>query len=154
MIVEKNTQKVFIGFTFIWSFVFWGLGIYLAMTQDITLLENADLFNALLNKTLTSDFYTITLLNTLAGYGPLFGAVFVTIFTPENRKYFKKKFKVKTPFKYILQIIALFVIITVIPIISLALNDGLVIPLTGTLAKFLLLFFIYQLITAGTEEIG
>lgn len=154
MITEKKTQRIFIGFTFIWSFVFWGIGIFLAVTKNVTSLENADLLSALLDRTFTRDLYIITLINTLAGYGPLFGAVFVAMFVPETRKYFEKKFKLKTPFKYILQIIALFVFITVIPIIPLALSDGLATPLIGSLASFFVLFFIYQFITAGTEEIG
>lgn len=137
-----------------WSFLFWGLGIFLTVTRDISLLENTDLFSALLNRTLTSELYAITLVNTLAGYGPLLGALFITMVIPETRKYFEQKFKVKTPFKYILQIIALFVFITIVPIVPLAFRYGLATPLSGSLVTFLLLFFIYQFVTAGTEEIG
>lgn len=154
MNTEKKAQRIFIGFTFIWSFIFWGLGIFLAVTKNAPLLENADLLKALLNRALTRELYAITLVNTLAGYGPLFGAVFITLFIPETRKYFKNKFKVKTPIKYFLQIIALFIFITIIPIVPLAFKDGLTIPLTGSLINFFVLFFIYQLVTAGTEEIG
>lgn len=53
-----------------------------------------------------------------------------------------------------MQIITLFLFITIIPIVPLALRDGLATPLTGSLVNFLVLFFIYQLITTGTEEIG
>lgn len=154
MNTEKKTQRIFIGFTFMWSFIFWGLGIFLAVKKNVTLLENADLLNALLNRTLTSELYAITLVNTLAGYGPLLGLVFIAIFIPETRKYFKNQFKGKTPIKYIVQIITLFLFITIIPIVPLALRDGLATPLTGSLVNFLVLFFIYQLITTGTEEIG
>ena len=93
MNTEKKTQRIFIGFTFMWSFIFWGLGIFLAVKKNVTLLENADLLNALLNRTLTSELYAITLVNTLAGYGPLLGLVFIAIFIPETRKYFKNQFK-------------------------------------------------------------
>lgn len=154
MSTEKKAQGVFIGFTFMWSFLFWGLGIFLAVTRNVSPLENVDLFSGLLNRTLTSELYAITLVNTLAGYGPLLGALFVTMVIPETRKYFKHKFKVKTPFKYILQIMALFVFITTVPIVPLAFRDGLTMPLSASLVAFLVLFFIYQFITAGTEEIG
>lgn len=154
MDTDKKAQRTFIGFTFIWSFLFWGLGIFLAVTRNATLLENADLLNALLRRTLTSELYGITLLNTLAGYGPLIAALFVAMFIPETKKYFKNKFKVKTSLKYILQIIVLFLSITIIPIMPLAFRDGLATPLTGSLIKFLLLFFLYEFMTAGTEEVG
>lgn len=95
MNTEKKTQRIFIGFTFMWSFIFWGLGIFLAVKKNVTLLENADLLNALLNKTLTSELYAITLVNTLAGYGPLLGLVFIAIFIQKLESTLKTNLKVK-----------------------------------------------------------
>lgn len=150
----KTSQRTFIGFTFLWSFFFWGLGIFLAVTRKVAILENADLVSAILDGTLSKELYTITLVNTLAGYGPLLGALFVTIVKPQTRQYFKQKFRNKIQFKYILQIITLFVLITIGPILPLVFKDGLSTPFSGSLIIFLVLLLIYQFITAGTEEIG
>ena len=154
MDTEKKSQGTFIGFVFAWSFIFWSIGIFLSLKNNVEILENADLLKALLNKTLTSELYTITIINTLAGYGPLLGAIFISIFIPETRKYFKNKFNFNTPLKYLFQVVALFFLITFVPTIPLALRDGLDTPLTWSLISFFVLFFIYQFITAGTEEIG
>ena len=154
MNTERKSQRIFVGFVYIWSFLFWGLGVFFAITRNATILENADLLNALLNRTLNSELYTITIINTIAGYGPLLGTILIYIFRPETREYFKNRFKFNTPLKYTLQIIALFSIITIVPTVPLVLRDGFNTPLTWSLINFLLLFFIYQFITAGTEEIA
>lgn len=154
MNIEKKSRRRFLWFAFIWSYFFWGIGILLSIKSNVEILENADLLNAILTNTLSSELRPITIINTLAGYGPMLGAGFLYIFTPENRRYFKKKFKINTPVQYALQIIVLFLFITLIPSVPLCIKSGLNTPLTWSLVGFLLLFFIYQFITAGTEEIG
>lgn len=151
---ETKSQRIFIGFVFIWSFIFWGLGIFLTLKMNVNVLENAVLLDAFLNGTLNRGVYIIAIFNALAGYGPLLGAIFISVLIPESRRHFKRKFKLKTPFKYALQIIILFVTITMVPIVLLAFKDGLATSLTWSLINFTLLFFVYQFITAGTEEIG
>lgn len=131
-----------------------GIGIYLSIKGNVKLLENADLLKSILNNTLSSEQATITILNTIAGYGPLFGAVFVYIYDANTRKYFNNRFKLKTPLKYYLQIISLFIVITAIPAVPMIINNGFSTSVSWSLVGFLLLFFVYQFITAGTEEIG
>lgn len=152
--IEKNTQNIFIGFSFIWSFIFWGLGIFFSVKYNVKPLENADLLRLILNGNLKGELGLITIMNTLAGYGPMLAVIFIYIFDPSVKKYFKNKFKLSTPFKYYLQIITLFLLVTVAPVIPLAINKGLKETLTWSTLRFLLLFFLYQLITASTEEIG
>ena len=154
MNAEKKAPSIFIGFTFIWSFAFWGMGIFISLTRNLPLLENADLLNELFNKTLVSDLYTVSILNALAGYGPLLGAILIFVLFPETRRRFKNQLKGHMPFKYFLQIILLFLIITIVPIFPIFLKDGLDRPLTWSLFSFFLLFFLYQLLTAATEEVG
>lgn len=151
---NNKFQRLFIGFTFAWSFLFWGLSIFLSLKSNIQIPESANLLSAILKGTLSSELRTITIFNTLAGYGPLVAVGFLSITAPETRNYFKHGFKFNTPFQYVLQIIGLFFLLTIIPVIPLALTNGLNVPLTWSLIKFLLLFFLYQFITAGTEEIG
>lgn len=151
---ETKSQRIFIGFVFIWSFIFWGLGIFLTLKMNVSVLENAVLLDAFLNGTLNRGVYIIAIFNALAGYGPLLGAIFISVLIPESRRHFKRKFKLKTPFKYALQIIILFVTITMVPVVLLTFKDGLATSLTWSLINFTLLFFVYQFITAGTEEIG
>lgn len=154
MNAEKKSQGIFISFIFICSFLLWGLSIFLSLKHNIRLIENAELLNSLLNGTLNSEYYKIIIINTLAGYGPLFGTILVTALLPETRKYFENKFKWNTPLKYILQIIALFLSITIILIVPIAFRSGFDTTITWSLVNLLLLFFIYQFITAGTEEIA
>lgn len=151
---EIKSQRTFIASVFIWSFFFWALGIFLSLKGNVTILENADLLGALLDGTLSRPLYTVAIINTLAGFGPLLGAAYIYIFMPEARRHFKNKFKCKTPLKYTLQIIALFFFITLVPTIPLVIRDGLASPLTWSSVGFFFLFLIYQFITAGTEEIG
>lgn len=154
MNTENKSRQSFVWFAFIWSYLFWGIGILLSIKGNVKILENADLLKAILTNTLSNELRPISIVNTLAGYGPMLAAVFLYVFTPINRKYFNKKFKVNTPAQYALQIIALFILITLIPSVPLFIKSGLSTPLTWSLVGFLLLFFIYQFITAGTEEIG
>ncbi|NLA71697.1 MAG: CPBP family intramembrane metalloprotease [Clostridiaceae bacterium] len=154
MNIEKKSQRIFIGFAFIWSFILWGLGIFLSVKGNVKLLESTDLLSAVLNNTLSRELWLITVVNTLAGYGPLLAAIVLVILFPDTRKYFKHKFKLVTPLKYVLQIIALFLLISIIPAIPLVISKGFNVPLTWSLVGFVLLFFVYQIITAGTEEIG
>ena len=63
-----------------------GARCFFAITRNATILENADLLNALLNRTLNSELYTITIINTIAGYGPLLGTILIYIFRPETRE--------------------------------------------------------------------
>ncbi|MDD4219128.1 MAG: CPBP family intramembrane metalloprotease [Sphaerochaetaceae bacterium] len=151
---KKKPQRLFIGFTFIWSFIFWGLSIFLALKGNIELLESGALLQAILHNNIEREVRTITILNTLAGYGPLLAAIFITIYMPTTRKHFTHRFKFNTPFRYILQIIGLFLLITIIPAIPLFISKGFSTAPTWSLLGFSLLFFGYQFITAATEEIG
>lgn len=139
---------------FVWSFVFWGLGIYLSQTGNLKLLENFDLFKAILDRSLSDELLKVALLNGLAGYGPFLGAILLLIFKPRSREYFKNKVNFKVPVKYTLQILVLFLLITLIPSIPFAFKNGLANPLSWSLFKLFFLFFLYQLISAGSEEIG
>lgn len=154
MNTEKKSQQVFIGIAFIWSYVLWGLGIYLSAKGGFVLLESADLLKAILGNTLSRELWLITIVNTLAGYGPLIAALIVVVLFPNSREHFKHKFKIRTPIKYVLQIIGLFLLITIVPAIPLLISKGFNVPLTWSLLGFVLLFFLYQIITTGTEEIG
>lgn len=151
---EKKSQYLFIGFVYLWSFLFWGLAIFSAIKNNLTMLENADLLDALLKGNLSGELRAITALSALAGFGPLLGALFISIAAPKSRTYFKSKFKFNTPAKYFLQVIALFLLITLLPMLPLLLVNGLAKPLSWSVPGFLLLFFVYQFFTAGTEEIG
>lgn len=156
MDIRKKSIIIFIWFTFSWSYIFWGLSIYFSINNNIKLLENTDTLNAILKANLGEDLLAITILNILAGYGPLLGAIFISIFQPATREYFKNKFKFNTSFKYTLQIVILFLLITIIPAIFMVISKGLQYtePWSWSMVQFLLMFFLYQLITASTEEVG
>lgn len=151
---QKKTQTMFLGFAFIWSYVFWGIAIILSLGGEGKILENADLLRALLNRSLGKELATIAIFSTLAGYGPMLAAAFVALVFPQSRKYYQDKFKLKIPFKYVLQILALFLFITILPAVPLFIKNGYKTPMSLSLLGFLLLFFLYQLITSGSEEIG
>lgn len=154
MNTEKKQRVMFIAFAFIWSFVFWVLSIILATKGNVELLQNADLLKAILKGTLGSELRTITILSTLAGYGPAVATIFIIIVCPKTRNYFKNKFKLNTSFKYSLQILGLFIVISTVPAIPLAMANGLRGTTGWPISGLVLLFFIYQFITSGTEELG
>lgn len=152
--MEKKQRGIFLAFAFIWSFVFWGLTIFLAVKGNIRLLENADLLKTILRGALGGKLAAITIFSALAGYGPLFAAFFVLTLFPATRTYFVRKFRLTTPLKYVLQILALFILISALPAIPLALSNGLAENPSWSLIGFVVLFFLYQFFTAGTEEVG
>ena len=154
MNTEKKLQGIFIGFAFIWSFIFWAISIFLSLKNNIVLFESADLLSTIIDGNLSREQSIITILNTMAGYGPMLSAVFLYFYKPESTKYFNNRFKLKTPYKYFLQVLALFLFVTLVPSISIIISKGLSITPTLSLAGFIILFFIYQVITTGTEEIG
>ncbi|MDX9917715.1 MAG: CPBP family intramembrane glutamic endopeptidase [Gudongella sp.] len=156
MDIKGNLERTFIGIAFIWSYIFWAISIFIAVKGNVKMLENADLLAAILNNTLDSKLLTIAIINLIAGYGPMLAAIFITILDPETKEYFRNKFRIQTQLKYSIHVIALFLIITIIPTIPLLISRGfaLNISVKWSLLGFLLLFFIYQFITAGTEEIG
>lgn len=154
MTSSKTSQKIFLLITFIWSFTFWGLSIYLSIKNELKLLESLELLSIIMSSKLSGTLLIITLLGMLAGYGPLLGAIIILIINPSMRRYFKNNFKLNTPFKYYLQIISLFFIITVVPAIPLMFLNGITVTPIQSIILLLTLFFIYQFITSGTEEIG
>lgn len=154
MNTEKKLQGIFIGFAFIWSFIFWAISIFLSLKNNIVLFESADLLSTIIDCNLSREQIIISILNTMAGYGPMVSAVFISIYKPESRKYSNNRFKLKTPYKYFLQVLALFLFVTLVPSIAIIISKGLSITPTLSLAGFIILFFIYQVITTGTEEIG
>lgn len=151
---DKKSRKLFIGFVYLWSYLFWGLAIFLAIQNKVTMLENADLLDALLNGSLGGTLGTITILSALAGFGPMLGALLISFAAPQSREHFKNRFRFNTPIRYFMQVIALFILITLLPMIPMIIINGLAKPLTASMFGFLLLFFVYQFFTAGTEEIG
>lgn len=137
---SRLAQQKFIGFTFIWSFLFWGIGIFIAISNKVSIPENVDLLSGLLNNNISKELYKITLVNTLAGYGPLLGALFIIITIPETKKFFRDRFKALTPIKYIVQIVGLFVLITLMPVIPIALSRGINQPLSLSLLGYFIFY--------------
>lgn len=99
-----------------------------------------DLLSGLLNNNISKELYKITLVNTLAGYGPLLGALFIIITIPETKKFFRDRFKALTPIKYIVQIVGLFVLITLMPVIPIALSRGINQPLSLSLLGYFIFY--------------
>lgn len=154
MNTEKKLQDIFIAFTFIWSFLFWGLSIFLSLSNNVALLESANLLSIIIKGNLSGEQSIITILSTLAGYGPMLGAIFISIYKPQTRRYFNDRFKLNTAYKYFFQVIVLFLFVTLIPSIPIIISKSLSLTPSLSLAGFILLFFVYQFITAATEEIG
>ena len=154
MNTEKKLQEAFIGFAFIWSFLFWGISIFISLNNDVVLLESANLLSVIISGNLSREQFIISILSTIAGYGPMLSVVFLYFYRPESRKYFNNRFKLKTPYKYILQVLALFLLVTLIPSIAIIISKGFSVTPSWSFLGFVLVFFVYQFITAGTEEIG
>lgn len=150
----NKSQLRFIIFAYTWSFVFWGISIYLVWTNKLTLMDNPDTLKALLNNNLSGYSLTVTTLSAIAGYGPLLAAIFIYYIDDSTKAYFDGKFKNKVAFKYVIQVLGLFLLITIIPSIIIMFINKTKINFDFYLLGLLLLFFIYQMITTGTEELG
>ena len=90
----------------------------------------------------------------IAVYGPMLAALFMLITVPKAKDYFKGKFKLNTQFKYVLAVVGLFCVISLLPAIPMAIANGIEGEFSLGIMGFILLFFLYQFISAGTEEIG
>lgn len=151
---ERRTRLAFVGIAFGWSYLFWGIGISLAVTRDVTIPESVDLLRSVLDSSLETDLIAIAVVNTVAGYGPLLAALVTCLLIPRVRDHLAHRFSRAISARHVMQILALFLLITMVPAVPYLVGGGPTTTLSWSLAGLLLLFFVYQLLTASTEEIG
>lgn len=110
--------------------------IYQAMTARDTVLFNGP-----------------TLLSALAGYGPFLAALILYMTDQPARRAFISHFTWRLPLKYLAGALVLFSSLCLLSTVPFYRREiKLVLP--EALSFFVLLFFLYQMITTATEEIG
>ena len=155
----KKKHYIYILITYLWSWIFWGLAIYYSRQYNLPLLTNESLLKDILDGKLSgTKELTITTLSFLAGYGPLLAGLFVVAKSTDSLHTLKRLFNVSFDLKFIWQVLLIILLIGVVPVIILSVlspnvtfnNEFTFLYIIG----FSLVFFVYQFLTAATEEIG
>lgn len=147
--MKKQVVTAYILIAYGWSWLFWSLAIAVALLQGKTFPQNAELLAALLNGGLDRDTLLPVLLAFAAGYGPFLAALIIGKMTG-IRYPIGKAFRVRD----LLIILAILLGNSLLPALPILLAA---VPATEKLpgaVSFILLFFVYQALTAGTEEFG
>lgn len=137
-----------------WSWLLWIGAILWATDSGYELLENAGLFNSVLDGALTSGMVGFTLVAVLATFGPMIGGVVVYRLNLVDKEAFRKRFSLSFDKKYLAYVTGILILITLIPSVPLVVAKGFDMKITLSTPFILVGFFIYQLLTSGTEEIG
>lgn len=145
---------VFTGFSYLWSYVFWGLAIYFSQTQKISIVQADQLITNFLGGNMAISSSNV--FSFLAGFGPAISAILTLFFYKGN--FFLNYFKFRVNFKYLLELLLILFTVIVLPslvayitIPSFSINASLSF---SYLFVFLISLFIYQLFTTATEELG
>lgn len=145
---------LYLSVAFGWSWILWVAAILLATGSGHELLENAGLFNSVLDGELTSGMVGFTLIAVLATFGPMIGGVVVYRLNLVDKEAFRKRFNMTFDKRYIAYVTGILIMITLIPSVPLVIANGFDMKITLSTPFILVGFFLYQLLTSGTEEIG
>lgn len=145
---------LYLSVAFGWSWILWVAAILLATGSGHELLENAGLFNSVLDGELTSGMVGFTLIAVLAAFGPMIGGVVVYRLNLVDKEAFRKRFNMTFDKRYIAYVTGILIMITLIPSVPLVIANGFDMKITLSTPFILVGFFLYQLLTSGTEEIG
>jgi membrane protease YdiL (CAAX protease family) len=153
-----NIRKIYLLTTFLWSYCFWGIGIYISNSQNSPILGNENIILGILKGELeiSQTSILISSLILLAAFGPLVGALIVYLKDLKARKRFFSLLNLHFNLKHLLQALILIFLISVLPIVAIGLATGEAIQVqsVGLLIPFFIFFLLFQILTSGTEEIG
>ena len=147
--MRKQYVTAYILIAYGWSWLFWSIAILVAFLQGKAFPQNGELLSALLNGGFDPGTLLPVLLAFAAGYGPFLAALIIGK-RAEIRYPVGKAFRVRD-FLIILAILLGNSLLPALPILLTAT------PATEKLSgavPFILIFFVYQALTAGTEEFG
>jgi len=147
-----NTRKVmiYIYIAYGWSFTCWIAGFIIAQKAEEIVIFNADLANALMNKDINPQLILPIVITIAAVYGPMIGAKIVKSLYKEPRATEEKS---QAKLMTVVNAIGLVTFISIVPGLFFigSIDFGLDLKSIGW---FVLMFFIYQFLTSGMEEIG
>lgn len=149
---------LFILIAYLWSYSIWLLGIKLATSKDSNLLLNENLIMNLLQNNFTQTEVWLSLLVIFAVYGPLIGFAIICLLNRNYFSWFKKRFQLTFPLRYLWQILFILLSVSILPILVVFMFTDYLQLGTETnvyiLICFFFIFLVYQFFTSATEEVG
>ncbi len=146
---DKKTL-LFILIAFGWSYSLWILSFIIASQSGLTLKYHSEMFEAINAGTMTMAAWLPTIITILATFGPLVASIVVM---KKRGSRCKGKIKAKLTLRIFMQAVLVLLFISMLP--GLAVINQIQLPSNGLSALVLvLIFFIYQVLTSGTEEFG
>lgn len=150
----SNNMKLYVLVSYGWSYMFWGLAIYLAFLSDVIVLLNENLVEALYSGDLLVKVMVISMVALFASYGPLVGALVINRVDKAIRPEFNKRVFLYRGVRIYLMVVCIFLLVGFIPAIPIWIIEGSTSTGFGQILIYLGTFFIIQLLSSGTEEFG
>lgn len=147
--MKNNRVAVYIGVAFGWSYLLWIKSFILAGSSGFAIKFHGELFEAVQSGRMQSSQWMATAIAILATYGPLVASILVR----KRQGGSRSRRKSSLTLGIFLQAVGMILLITFIP--GILVVNQVRLPQNGLSALLLVLvFFIYQLFTSGTEEFG
>lgn len=156
----ERDHVVYLAIAYTWSWVLWIGAWLLAWKAELgDLLFNEEfVWQVLFDGDVNTDLVLASLLALLAVYGPALGGVIMSRHDPAipPGDLWERVRKVRVPARMYGAVLGILALVTLPPLIvsALVVEPSTDAPSLGQLLPFLLVFFIVQMLTSGTEEIG
>ena len=152
--MKKKNIIIYTVISYAWSYTFWLIAIVLAYRSNIELELNEGFVEALYSSELIGKVAILSIIALVATWGPMIGTLVITKIDPDFKEKFSSSAFVYRGFKQYLIVIAIFLAIGFAPAIPLIFIEGFESNSVSIIILYLFTFFVIQLVTSGTEEIG
>lgn len=154
MTMKKAT--IYYTSTILFTWACWLASIVYASVNDIPLLFNEGVYAIFTGADTTTKQVGLFLLFTLAAYGPIFGVVMAKRLTPTRGPEDSRELRDDKQLKWLVLVflypLLVFGVALLISVVMTGFSQGLTPPTMPY--WFIPLFFLFQLVTSGLEEVG
>lgn len=152
--MKKRNIIIYTMVTYVWSYTFWLIAIFMALDMDHEILLNEHFVKSLLTESILGEVMIISIIALAAVYGPLVGSLVLALLDKDHLHNFKKRLFVNRNVKLYLAAVIIFLLIGFVPSLPLIFVFGFTSESAITIILILILFFVIQLGSSGTEEFG
>lgn len=152
--MNKKNIIIYTTISYVWSYTFWAIAIFMSLNMEHELLLNEHFARSLVTESIIKDVLVLSLIALLAVYGPFIGSIVLCFIDKEHSVNFRKRLSFKVSLKLYLIALSIFLLIGFVPSIPLVFIFGFTGEPTLNIFLIIILFFVIQLGSSGTEEFG
>jgi len=124
------------------------------MNNNIEVYLNETFVESMYTGALIGKVATVSVIALIATFGPMIGSIVIAIIDSDFKIELLNRIFLYRKVKYYLIVIGIFLAIGFVPSIPLIFSAGITSTSPYTILLYLITFFVIQLFTSGTEEIG